>query len=112
MAQLEVTYGLGDTVYTLAQRVKIVPATCAACGSTGKITLNGEEFPCPKCQGVGHSTGKEWYVASGMVQKISAVKCPRGCRARYTVLREGRPVEIEESKVYASFALATAAMPT
>ena len=44
--QIETTYGLGDTVYTLVKRNKVV--ACAVCTSTGKVTLGGEQFDCPK----------------------------------------------------------------
>lgn len=106
--QIEVTCGLGDTVYTLVKRNKIV--TCAVCSSTGKVTLGGEEFACPKCQGRLPSE-KELVAEAGTIQKITAIKCSLQCKARYTILRSGRAVVVDEDHVYASKALAEAAIP-
>lgn len=106
--QIETTYGLGDTVYTLVKRNKVV--ACAVCTSTGKVTLGGEQFDCPKCQGRTTSE-KEWRVEPGTVRLVMARKCDQACRTRYTILRGGVLVELDEQKVYATQQLAEAAIP-
>jgi predicted RNA-binding Zn-ribbon protein involved in translation (DUF1610 family) len=106
--QIETTYGLGDTVYTLVKRNKVT--SCTACGSTGKVTLGGEQFDCPKCQGR-ITSEKEWRVEPGTVQLVMARKCEQQCRTRYTILRGGILVELDEPQVYATQQLATDAIP-
>ena len=106
--QIDVTYGLGDTVYTLVKRNKVV--ACSTCSSTGKVTISGEEFPCPKCQGRVSST-QELVAEAGTVQKVVATKCSQVCKVQYMILRSGRPVQVNSTNVYATKVLAEAAIP-
>lgn len=41
----------GREYYTVESKEKKVFAPCVACDNTGKITIKGEEYTCPRCKG-------------------------------------------------------------
>lgn len=41
----------GREYYTVERKEKKVFAPCVACDNTGKITIKGEEYTCPRCKG-------------------------------------------------------------
>lgn len=41
----------GREYYTVESKEKKAFAPCVACDNTGKITIKGEEYTCPRCKG-------------------------------------------------------------
>lgn len=41
----------GKEYYTVDSTVKQVRAACACCDNTGTVTIKGEEYKCPRCNG-------------------------------------------------------------
>lgn len=41
----------GAEYYTVEKTVKEKRRTCPCCDDTGKVTIKGEDFKCPKCHG-------------------------------------------------------------
>lgn len=41
----------GREYYTVERKEKKVFAPCVACDNTGKITIKGEKYTCPRCKG-------------------------------------------------------------
>lgn len=41
----------GREYYTVESKEKKVFAPCVACDNTGKVTIKGEEYTCPRCKG-------------------------------------------------------------
>ncbi len=41
----------GKEYYTVDSTVKQVRATCVGCNNTGKVTIKGTEYDCPRCRG-------------------------------------------------------------
>ena len=37
--------------YTVAEKKKETRAPCVSCDNTGKVTIKGVEYPCPRCKG-------------------------------------------------------------
>lgn len=37
--------------YTVAEKIKETRAPCVCCDNTGKVTIKGVEYDCPKCKG-------------------------------------------------------------
>lgn len=37
--------------YTVAEKKKETRAPCVCCDNTGKVTIKGVEYPCPRCKG-------------------------------------------------------------
>lgn len=41
----------GREYYTIESEEKQTRAACTACDNTGKVTIKGEEYTCPRCSG-------------------------------------------------------------
>ena len=41
----------GREYYTVAEKIKEKRAPCVCCDNTGKVTIKGVEYPCPRCKG-------------------------------------------------------------
>lgn len=81
----------GREYYTVESKERKVFAPCVACDNTGKITIKGEEYDCPRCKGnwrekevvertTVYSVGK-WVLVA--VEEES----PGPCGARRTTLK-------------------------
>lgn len=80
----------GREYYTVESKEKRVFAPCVACDNTGKITIKGEEYTCPRCKGnwrekevVGSTTV---YSVGKWVLVAVEEKSPGPCGGRRTVL--------------------------
>ena len=61
--------------YTVAEKKKETRAPCVCCDNTGKVTIKGVEYPCPRCKGncrkkevIGETT--VYSVAKWMLSRI------------------------------------------
>lgn len=41
----------GREYYTVAEKIKETRAPCVCCDNTGKVTIKGVEYDCPRCRG-------------------------------------------------------------
>jgi hypothetical protein len=58
-------FSLGQEVWLIRQTTAYRQVKCSTCTSTGLLTINKEEFICPKCKGTSaHSqrVGNRWYL--------------------------------------------------
>lgn len=111
--QITTTYNVGDAVFTVAKRPVVTPVTCAACGSTGYVTLtDGVKYVCPRCKAQTTTPNvEEQYVVAGTVKRILPAACPRGCRVKYEIERPpAKTAILMEMNVYATEAGAQAAI--
>lgn len=107
MATINTQFSVGDTVYMVATRRELAPVTCAACGSTGSITLSGQEFRCPACGGRQTKGDPAQVVIPFVVTSVRAVDRDGGCDISY----EGQSVGIvPESSLFATEAAALASI--
>lgn len=67
----------GKEYYTVAEKKKERRAPCACCDNTGKVTIKGVEYECPRCKGnwrerevIGETT--TYYVAKWNLKSIAA----------------------------------------
>ena len=67
----------GREYYTVAEKKKETRAPCVCCDNTGKVTIKGLEYTCPKCRGnwrekevVGETT--VFSVAKWVLERIGA----------------------------------------
>ena len=67
----------GKEYYTVDSAVKQVRAACVCCDNTGKVTIKGIKYDCPRCKGnwrekevVGETT--VYSVAKWMLKSVSA----------------------------------------
>ena len=104
------TFGVGDTVFTIIRQKVGTPVTCDICTSTGKVTLNGESFTCPKCHGAATDQGFAKVAVTGTVKQILVTKCTLQCKTRYLVERATNTVTLNEAEVFATEAAATASI--
>ena len=65
--------------YTVARKQKETRAPCVCCDNTGKVTIKGVEYPCPRCKGnwrekevVGETT--VYSVAKWMLERVETSK--------------------------------------
>ena len=63
--------------YTVAEKKKEKRAPCVCCDNTGKVTIKGVEYNCPRCNGnwrekevVGTTT--VYFVAKWVLERVSA----------------------------------------
>lgn len=116
MISLSVLYDVGSPVWVVSKRSQVLPRECAACGSTGKVTLAGEEYVCPACNGGTQLTGKEEpFAEPGVVERAIAMRCSltaSACPVRYLVRRASGKVSVYfESAVFPTEQAAQAALP-
>ena len=69
----------GREYYTVAGKQKETRAPCVCCDNTGKVTIKGVEYPCPRCKGnwrekevVGETT--VYSVAKWMLERVETSK--------------------------------------
>ena len=65
--------------YTVARKQKETRAPCVCCDNTGKVTIKGVEYPCPRCKGnwrekevVGETT--VYSVAKWVLERVETSK--------------------------------------
>ena len=65
----------GKEYYTIAGKKKEARAPCICCDNTGKVTIKGVEYPCPRCKGdwrekevIGETT--VYYVAKWVLKRV------------------------------------------
>ena len=111
--QITAMYDVGATVWMLVTRFVTTPVACDTCGSTGKVTISGEEFTCPNCAGQRVTgTEKETIAQSVEIKRLLVKKTVDGTQIRYEGVRNGRGgVVISEGNVFATKAAAEAAIP-
>jgi len=83
--------------YTVAKKKKEPRAPCTCCDNTGKVTIKGVEYVCPRCKGswrerevVGETT--VYSVAKWMLDSISAISAT-GITLRFYANERGRTVQ-------------------
>lgn len=71
--QIETKFNLGDHVHHIRRCEVYQDIPCATCLESGKVTIAGDEFVCPRCKGrkLDKRTQMKWMVYdSGTIGKI------------------------------------------
>ena len=71
--QIETKFNLNDHVFHIRRCEVYQDIPCATCGESGKVTIGGDEFVCPRCKGrtKDKRTQLKWMVYdSGTIGKI------------------------------------------
>ena len=72
----------GREYYTVAEKQKQTRAPCACCDNTGKVTIKGVEYDCPRCKG-------NWREKE-VVGTTTVYSGAKWCQRRYEIVRKRR----------------------
>lgn len=111
MATINTQFSVGDTAFVVVFDKSLTPAICAACNSTGKVTLAGQQYTCPACNGRKVTGPKSKIVVPMTIKRIIAAKCASKCQIQYEGTTEDYGVQtFPESQVFVSGAAAQASI--
>lgn len=96
--KIETKYAIGDKVAGIVRRYVSRIVKCQCCQNSGSVTINGEQFTCPKCGGKADhpiNNGEKWFV-DFYDSKVGTVRFNQGLRhnCNYNI-PDDAPVETE-----------------
>lgn len=63
--EFKTKFNIGDKIFIIQSTTYVGKNTCTACNGTKYINLDGDNFICPKCSGIGYIENydkKQWRV--------------------------------------------------